>query len=58
MIEPLSQSVYEVNKQGQGLIQTAAGGVNTSGLEKDLEKLNDKWNTLKDKVIIIFHLVV
>lgn len=52
MIEPLSQSVYDVNKQGQGLIQTAAGGVNTSGLEKDLEKLNDKWNTLKDKVCI------
>lgn len=53
MIEPLSQSVSDVNKQGQGLVQSAAGGVNTSGLEKDLEKLNDKWNALKDKVFII-----
>ena len=35
---------------GQGLIQSAVGGVNTSGLEKDLEKMNDKWNSLKDKV--------
>lgn len=55
MIEPLSQSVYDVNKQGQGLIQSAAGGVNTSGLEKDLEKLNDKWNALKDKVLEIIY---
>lgn len=52
MIEPLSHSVNDVNRTGQGLIQSAAGGVNTSGLEKDLEKLNDKWNALKDKVRI------
>lgn len=50
MIEPLAQSVDDVNKSGQGLIQSAAGGVNTSSLEKDLEKLNDKWNALKDKL--------
>ncbi len=50
MIEPLSRNVNDVNKLGQGLIQSAAAGVNTSGLEKDLEKLNDKWNSLKDKV--------
>lgn len=53
MIEPLSQSIDNVNKLGQGLIQSAAGGVNTSGLEKDLEKMNDKWNALKDKVIFV-----
>lgn len=51
MIEPLTHSVDSVNKTGQGLIQSAVGGVNTSGLEKDLEKMNDKWNSLKDKVI-------
>ncbi|XP_065222471.1 microtubule-actin cross-linking factor 1 isoform X5 [Planococcus citri] len=50
MVEPLAQSVDDVNKVGQGLIQSAAGGVNTSSLEKDLEKLNDKWNALKDKL--------
>lgn len=52
MIEPLAHLVNDVNRTGQGLIQSAAGGVNTSGLEKDLEKLNDKWNALKDKVSI------
>lgn len=49
-IEPLGKNVDECNKIGQGLIQTAASGVNTSALEKDLEKLNDKWNDLKAKI--------
>lgn len=51
-IEPLSKNVDECNKFGQGLIQSAAPGVNTSALEKDLEKMNDKWNDLKDRVSI------
>lgn len=49
-VEPLGKNVDECNKLGQGLIQSAAAGVNTSALEKDLEKLNDKWNDLKAKV--------
>lgn len=51
VVEPIARGVDEVNRLGSGLIQSAAGGVNTTSLEKDLEKVNDKWNTLKDKVI-------
>jgi hypothetical protein len=49
-IEPLAHQVEDCNRLGQGLIQSAAGGVNTTSLEKDLEKMNDKWNDLKDRV--------
>lgn len=50
VVEPLSQQVTDCNRKGQSLIQSAAGGVNTSQLEKDLEKMNDKWNQLKEKM--------
>lgn len=50
VVEPIGKGVDEVNRLGSGLIQSAAGGVNTSAMEKDLEKVNDKWNALKDKV--------
>lgn len=49
-LEPISKEVDDCNKLGQGLIQTAASGVNTAALEKDLEKMNDKWNDLKGRV--------
>jgi dystonin len=49
-IEGLTIQVDECNKAGQGLIQSAAAGVNTSSLEKDLEKMNEKWNDLKERV--------
>ncbi|XP_021923220.1 dystonin isoform X2 [Zootermopsis nevadensis] len=49
-IEPLAHQVEDCNRLGQGLIQSAAGGVNTTSLEKDLEKMNDKWNDLKDRL--------
>nr|XP_022907001.1 microtubule-actin cross-linking factor 1 isoform X2 [Onthophagus taurus] len=49
-IEPLSRTVDECNRNGQGLIQSASPGVNTSTLEKDLEKMNEKWNDLKEKI--------
>lgn len=49
-IEPLIISVNEVNDVGQRLIQSAVRGVNTGLLEKDLEKMNDKWNALKEKL--------
>ncbi|XP_025411352.1 dystonin isoform X7 [Sipha flava] len=49
-IDPLIISVGDVNGLGQRLIQSAARGVNTGILEKDLEKMNDKWNALKEKL--------
>jgi dystonin len=49
-VEAVAKKVDECNKSGQGLIQSAANGVNTTGLEKDLEKMNDKWNALKERV--------
>lgn len=49
-VEPLSQNVDECNRMGQTLIQSAASGVNTSTLEKDLEKMNEKWNDLKERM--------
>jgi dystonin len=49
-VDAVGKKVDECNKTGQGLIQSAASGVNTSGLEKDLEQMNDKWNALKERV--------
>ncbi|CAG0880401.1 unnamed protein product [Darwinula stevensoni] len=49
-IEPINNQVDACNKQGQGLIQSAASGVNTSAMESDLEKMNEKWNSLKEKL--------
>ena len=50
VFEPLGHQVTDCNKKGQTLIQSAAGGVNTTVIEKDLEKMNDKFNNLKDKM--------
>lgn len=47
-IESLGKQVLDCNKKGQGLIQSAASGVNTSGLERDLESMNNLWNSLKE----------
>lgn len=52
-LEPLGQNVSHCNKIGQGLVRSALQGVSTQQLEKDLEKMNDKWNALKEKVYII-----
>lgn len=49
-LEPLGQNVTHCNKIGQGLVRSALQGVSTQVLEKDLEKMNDKWNALKEKV--------
>ncbi|KAL1115034.1 hypothetical protein AAG570_007065 [Ranatra chinensis] len=49
-VEPVGRAVEEVNRKGQALVQSAAGGVSTAQLEKDLERINDKWNTLKGKL--------
>ncbi|XP_059350790.1 microtubule-actin cross-linking factor 1, isoforms 1/2/3/4/5-like isoform X2 [Daphnia carinata] len=50
LIIPLSQNLDEANRSGQGLVQSAANGVSTSALESDLEKMNDRWNNLKEKL--------
>ncbi|XP_028029404.1 dystonin isoform X13 [Bombyx mandarina] len=49
-LEPLGQNVTHCNKIGQGLVRSALQGANTQALEKDLEKMNDKWNALKEKM--------
>ncbi|XP_043245138.1 dystonin-like isoform X38 [Amphibalanus amphitrite] len=49
-VETLSVRVDEINKTGQGLVQTAAAGVKTALLEGDLEKMNDLWNELKERM--------
>ncbi|CAG0891815.1 unnamed protein product [Cyprideis torosa] len=51
IVDPLAKRVSESNKTGQGLIQSAANGVSTAGLEGDLEKMNDMWNNLKQKLL-------
>ncbi|XP_055645254.1 dystonin-like, partial [Toxorhynchites rutilus septentrionalis] len=49
-VEPLVQNIAEINRNGQDLIRSAQGGVPTGVLEKDLEKINDRWNDLKEKM--------
>jgi dystonin len=49
-VENVAKSVEKINSEGQGLIQTAASGVNTSILEKDLEKMNEAWNSFKKSI--------
>ncbi|KFM60284.1 Dystonin, partial [Stegodyphus mimosarum] len=49
-LEPLGKHIEHINKVGQGLIQSASPGVNTSILEQDLDTLNDKWNSLKQRM--------
>ena len=49
-IEPIARAVDECNLLGQTLVQTAGRDVNTSNIEKDLDKMNERWNDLKDKL--------
>ncbi|GBM86483.1 Dystonin [Araneus ventricosus] len=49
-LEPLGKQIDNINKIGQGLIQSASPGVNTSILEHDLDTLNEKWNSLKQRM--------
>ncbi|XP_072266284.1 dystonin [Pyxicephalus adspersus] len=48
--EPLQARLQEVNRLGQGLIQSAAKNTSTQNLEHDLEEVNTRWNTLNKKV--------
>ena len=47
IVNVVSKEVDKSNRSGQGLIQSAASGVNTGIMEKDLEAMNDLWNSLK-----------
>ncbi|XP_038539762.1 dystonin isoform X25 [Canis lupus familiaris] len=49
-IEPLQVKQQDVNWLGQGLIQSAAKGTSTQGLEHDLDDVNARWKTLNKKV--------
>ncbi|XP_015177047.1 PREDICTED: dystonin isoform X19 [Polistes dominula] len=49
-IEPISSKVEFCNALGRGLVQTAGRDVSTTNIEKDLDKLNDKWNDLQDRL--------
>ncbi|XP_069462273.1 dystonin isoform X19 [Ambystoma mexicanum] len=49
-IEPLHVRLQEVNWLGQGLIQSAAKNTDTQSLERDLDDVNTRWNTLNKKV--------
>ncbi|XP_022692769.1 microtubule-actin cross-linking factor 1-like isoform X2 [Varroa jacobsoni] len=50
LVEPLGKAIEEINRIGQGLIQSAPAGVNTVQLESDIEKLNSEWNLLKERM--------
>ncbi|XP_076389529.1 dystonin-like protein short stop isoform X32 [Megachile rotundata] len=49
-IEPLARAVEDCNVLGQALIQTAGRDVNTSNIEKDVDKMNERWNDLKERL--------
>ncbi|KAI2799657.1 hypothetical protein BLOT_011563 [Blomia tropicalis] len=49
-VEPLSKKVDDLKRKANGLVQSAAPGVDTSKLEHDVDKINGKWNDLKDKI--------
>ncbi|XP_041419112.1 dystonin isoform X12 [Xenopus laevis] len=48
--DPLQTRLQEVNRLGQGLVQSAAKNTSTENLEHDLEEVNVRWNTLNNKV--------
>lgn len=49
-VEPLSTPVERCLSSGQELVQTAASGVSTHQLQRDLDSLNDAWSRLQEKV--------
>ncbi|XP_033156699.1 dystonin isoform X25 [Drosophila mauritiana] len=49
-VEPLAINVDKVNVAGRDLVRSAGSGVSTTAIEKDLEKLNDRWNDLKERM--------
>ncbi|XP_017053678.1 dystonin isoform X34 [Drosophila ficusphila] len=49
-VEPLAINVDKVNVAGRDLVRSAGSGVSTTAIEKDLERLNDRWNDLKERM--------
>jgi len=49
-VAAVGKRVDEVNAVGRILIKTASSGVKTNILESDLEKLNEKWKSLNDRI--------
>lgn len=54
VLDPLMKRVDAVQGDAQALVQTSAPGVNTGGLESDLEIMVDKWSELNEKVQLVF----
>ena len=46
----MQHEIEKLNKAGQGLIQSAAPGVNTQSLESDMDAMNDKWSELNARM--------
>lgn len=49
-VDPLKEKVDEATNSGNELVQSASHGVDVGPLEKDLDKQNELWNDLKEKV--------
>lgn len=52
----MNKQIGEVNKLGQGLIQSATAFVSTNDVEEQLEKLNSLWSKLQESVSVEFSL--
>ncbi|TRY65251.1 hypothetical protein DNTS_014059 [Danionella cerebrum] len=50
VVESLQSQLQELNSLGQALIQNAPKGTSTGNLDRDLEVVNTRWNTLNKKV--------
>lgn len=49
-VDPLAKKMDDILRKSNGLVQSAAPGVDTSKLEHDVDQVNNKWNGLKDKI--------
>ena len=49
-MEPLQKLMGAFAKCGQELVGSAASGVDTANLEKEMDQANEKWTALQQKV--------
>ncbi|XP_039183891.1 microtubule-actin cross-linking factor 1 isoform X19 [Crotalus tigris] len=49
-VDPLQLKLQQVNRLGQGLVQSAGKNCDVQGLEHDMEEIHTRWNTLNKKV--------
>ena len=52
-MDPLQKLMAALAKCGQELVGSAAAGVDTANLEKEMEEASDKWTELQQKVICL-----